>query len=267
MTGKPLTNIVSVGIGGSYLGPEFVYESLRMEPAAKAASEGRCLRFLANVDPVDVARALEGLDPETTLVVIISKTFTTAETMLNARTLRDWLLRHLSPAHDAKDVVRQHVIACTTNVEGATAFGILESNLFGFWDWVGGRYSVCSAVGVVPLALHYGFPIVRRFLDGAHAIDKHFLEAPLEKVGWWEMSVFFVCSGVRAVCSGRAEGGRVVRASPARLHHDPRAPFPSLPSSLLLRCRTCRSCWGSWECGTRRSWASGAARCCRIRRR
>lgn len=115
-TGKPLKDIVSIGIGGSYLGVEFVYEALRADPTAAASAGGRRLRFLANVDPVDVTRALDGLDPETTLVVIISKTFTTAETMLNARTVKSWLLKGLAgKAEDAK-IVSHHVAAVSTAV-------------------------------------------------------------------------------------------------------------------------------------------------------
>lgn len=174
-TGKPLTDVIAVGIGGSYLGPEFVYEALRMDPGAKAAASGRRLRFLANVDPVDVARATEGLDPATTLVVVISKTFTTAETMLNARTMRKWVCDALGA-----DSVGKHFVAVSTNVEGVTKFGIDQENIFGFWDWVGGRFSVCSAVGVVPLALQYGFSVVEEFLKGARDIDDHFRTAPVE---------------------------------------------------------------------------------------
>lgn len=114
-TGKQLKDIVSIGIGGSYLGVEYVYEALRKDAVAGAASAGRKLRFLANVDPVDVARALEGLDPETTLVLIISKTFTTAETMLNARTVRDWLVKGIKGADEAT-VVAQHMAAVSSAV-------------------------------------------------------------------------------------------------------------------------------------------------------
>lgn len=174
-TGKKLVDVVAVGIGGSYLGPEFVYEALRMDATANKAAEGRRLRFLANIDPVDVGRATEGLDPETTLVVVISKTFTTAETMLNARTMRKWIVDKLGA-----DAVEKHFVAVSTNVEGVTDFGIGKENIFGFWDWVGGRFSVCSAVGVVPLALQYGFPVVEEFLKGARNIDTHFLSAPVE---------------------------------------------------------------------------------------
>mmetsp|Transcript_7208 Transcript_7208/g.25754 ORF Transcript_7208/g.25754 Transcript_7208/m.25754 type:complete len:563 (-) Transcript_7208:196-1884(-) len=205
-SGKALTDVVSIGIGGSYLGPEFVFEALRKDPTAAAAAEGRRLRFLANVDPTDVARALEGFDPETTLVVVISKTFTTAETMLNARTLRDWLLKGIGAGDGAADdVIGRHMIAVSANVPGATAFGIAEENVFGFWDWVGGRYSVCSAVGVCPLALQYGFDVVAEFLAGAASVDQHLLTAPLREnlpvlmglLGVWNSS--FLGYGSRAL--------------------------------------------------------------------
>jgi len=176
-TGKPLTDVVCIGIGGSYLGVEFVFEALKTEPAAAEAAKGRRLRFLANVDPIDVSRALEGLKAETTLVIIISKTFTTAETMLNARTIKAWLIKELGT--DA--AIAKHVVACSTALPKTKAFGIDDANVFGFWDWVGGRFSVCSAVGVLPLALQYGFDTVRVFLDGAAAMDKHFTSAPAEK--------------------------------------------------------------------------------------
>lgn len=116
--------------------------------------QGRRLRFLANVDPVDVARALGGLDPETTLIVVASKTFTTAETMLNARTVREWLVNALGD-----EATAQHFVACTTNTALAAEFGIKAEHCFGFWDWVGGRFSVCSAIGALPLALQYSFEV------------------------------------------------------------------------------------------------------------
>jgi len=178
-TGKPLTTILSIGIGGSYLGPEFVYEALRTDPNASKSAAGRTLRFLANVDPVDVARALSGIDVETTLVVIVSKTFTTAETMLNARTIKHWLINGMKGV-DANEVIRKHMVAVSTAIPLAIKFGISEENIFGFWDWVGGRYSVCSAVGVLPLALYFGYSIVAQFLDGAYSMDKHFLETPIK---------------------------------------------------------------------------------------
>lgn len=175
VTAKPLTDVVAIGIGGSYLGPEFVAEALRSDPVAAKAAAGRRLRFLANVDPIDVARALDGLDPETTLAVVISKTFTTAETMLNAASVRAWLVKALGT-----QAVAKHMVAVSTNLPAVAAFGIDPANAFGFWDWVGGRYSVCSAVGLLPLALQYGWKPVERFLSGANDIDEHFRRAPVE---------------------------------------------------------------------------------------
>lgn len=175
-TGKPLTNVVSVGIGGSFLGPLFVHTALQTDPEAAESAKGRQLRFLANVDPVDVARSIKDLDPATTLVVVVSKTFTTAETMLNARTIKEWIVSALGP-----QAVSKHMIAVSTNLKLVKEFGIDPNNAFAFWDWVGGRYSVCSAVGVLPLSLQYGFPIVQKFLEGASSIDNHFHTSSFEK--------------------------------------------------------------------------------------
>ncbi|KAH9314554.1 hypothetical protein KI387_023181, partial [Taxus chinensis] len=175
-TGKPLKDVVSIGIGGSFLGPLFVHTALQTDPEAAKHAKGRQLRFLANVDPVDVARSINGLNPETTLVVVVSKTFTTAETMLNARTLRTWIVSALGT-----DAVSKHMVAVSTNLKLVKEFGIDPQNAFAFWDWVGGRYSVCSAVGVFPLSLQYGFPIVSKFLEGARSIDHHFHAAPFQK--------------------------------------------------------------------------------------
>lgn len=173
-TGEKLTTVLAIGIGGSYLGPRFVSEAIRMHPSAHVSAEGRTLRFLANVDPVDVAIAREGLNPASTLVVVVSKTFTTAETMLNARTMRKWIVDALG-----ESAVAKHMVAVSTNAKGVSGFGIdADKNMFGFWDWVGGRYSVCSAVGVLPLALQYGFEVVEQFLAGAHDMDEHYKSAP-----------------------------------------------------------------------------------------
>ncbi len=174
-TGKPLTDVVAVGIGGSFLGPLFVHTALRTNQEAAHHAVGQ-LRFLANVDPVDVARALNGLNQETTLVVIVSKTFTTAETMLNARTVRSWIVSALG-----KDAVAKHMVAVSTNLKLVKEFGIDPANAFAFWDWIGGRYSVCSAVGMLPLSLHYGFETMQQFLAGAHDMDEHFRTAPFER--------------------------------------------------------------------------------------
>jgi glucose-6-phosphate isomerase len=195
-TGKRLRNIISVGIGGSYLGPEFLHECLKTEPEGINASLGYTLRFLSNVDPVDVERACADLDPEETLVVIVSKTFTTAETMLNARTVRQWLWDFMG---DDKEVVRKHVVAVSSisSKEKVEDFGIDTDNyFFRFWDWVGGRYSVCSAVGGIPISLLYGFDLFEKFLQGARSIDEHFINTPLKNnipvimglMGIWNMS-------------------------------------------------------------------------------
>ncbi|KAM1012537.1 hypothetical protein ACFX2I_042649 [Malus domestica] len=175
-TGKALKDVIAVGIGGSFLGPLFVHTALQTDPEAMGAAKGRQLHFLANVDPIDVARNIAGFNPETTLVVVVSKTFTTAETMLNARTLREWISSSLGPAAVAK-----HMVAVSTNLTLVEKFGIDPKNAFAFWDWVGGRYSVCSAVGVLPLSLQYGFPVVEKFLKGASSIDQHFYSTPFEK--------------------------------------------------------------------------------------
>lgn len=175
-TGKVLTDVIAIGIGGSFLGPLFVHTALQTDAEAIKTAKGRQLRFLANVDPVDVARNITGLNPETTLVVVVSKTFTTAETMLNARTLREWISSALGP-----QAVAKHMVAVSTNLALVEKFGIDPNNAFAFWDWVGGRYSVCSAVGVLPLSLQYGFPVVEKFLKGASSIDQHFYTATFDK--------------------------------------------------------------------------------------
>lgn len=195
-TGKRIRNIVSVGIGGSYLGPEFLHEVLKTEPEGINSALGYSLQFLANVDPVDVERTCADLDPEETLIVIVSKTFTTAETMLNARTMRQWLWDFMG---NDKEVVKKHVVACASvsATDKVAAFGIdTEDYFFNFWDWVGGRYSVCSAAGAVPISLLYGYDLFEKFLLGAKSIDNHFFSAPFNKnipvlmglFGVWNMS-------------------------------------------------------------------------------
>jgi len=182
-TGKPLKNFVCIGIGGSQLGPEFVNEALRADATAAKAAEGRTLRFLANVDPVDFELCTRDLDPEETLLVVISKTFTTAETMLNARTAKKWIVEGLAAkgVTDEAKVAGSHIIAVSTAISKCVDFGINEDNIFGFWSWVGGRFSVCSAVGIVPLSLQYSYDVMSSFLDGAHDIDEHFFTAPLRE--------------------------------------------------------------------------------------
>jgi len=199
VTGKPLRHVVAVGIGGSYLGPDFLQEALKTEkgacPEDECLSEEFTLKFLSNVDPVDVKRTIMELDPEKTLVLVISKTFTTAETMLNARTMRQWLWDHLGKD---PEVVGKHMaaIASISSLEKVVEFGIPENRLFEFWDWVGGRYSVSSAVGAVPMCLKFGHKLFDQFLEGARSMDRHFATAPFDQninvimglLGIWNMS-------------------------------------------------------------------------------
>ena len=207
ITGETLTTTLCIGIGGSYLGPEFVAEALRTDKVGRVTAKGRTLRFLANVDPVDFIRATDGLDPARTLVVIISKTFTTAETMMNAKRARDWLLSGLS-SHPAEQVLKHHLCAVSTNLQKTAEFGVDNERVFGFWDWVGGRFSVSSAVGLVPLYLQYG-DVVDLFLAGARSIDEHFLATANETDYRRNLPVLMGLLGVwNATCLGF--GGRAV---------------------------------------------------------
>lgn len=170
---------MTIGIGGSYLGVDFVYEALKSHPKCKG---DRVLKLIANVDPLDAAQKFASLDHEQVLFIVLSKTFTTAETMLNARTAKNWLLEKYaatSPALDAKAIVAAQICAVSTALDKTAAFGIESQNVFGFWNWVGGRFSVCSAIGALPLSLVFGFDIFQQFLDGARAMDRHFASAPL----------------------------------------------------------------------------------------
>jgi len=178
-SGHVLKNTLVIGIGGSYLGPEFVFEALKTDKQSSKGAQGRRLKFLANVDPIDFARAFsEDFNIEDTLVVINSKTFTTAETMLNAKTVRNHIIQHYSAIYpgekDTSKFVEAHLCAVSTNLSETKKFGVKDESVFGFWDWVGGRFSVCSAVGVLPLSLHYGYENVKSFLAGVKNIDDHF---------------------------------------------------------------------------------------------
>lgn len=183
-TGKELKNIVCIGIGGSHSGPEAVGVALRGDGAASKAVEGRgsTLRFVANVDPVDFDLNCRDLNPEETLIIVTSKSFTTAETMQNARTARRWLVRILSkvsPGLSEEDIIAHHFCAVTYSPKDAEAFGIRSNYTFPIWDWSGGRFSVWSAAGMLPLSIHYSYAVVKRLLDGAHDIDEHFFNCPL----------------------------------------------------------------------------------------
>jgi len=182
VTGKKVATVVNIGIGGSDLGPVMVYEALK--PYADAGIEAR---FISNIDPTDLAQKTEGLDPETTLFIVASKTFTTLETLTNARLARDWLWEGLQASgaiggdeQSKKDAVAHHFIAVSTALDKVAEFGIDTDNAFGFWDWVGGRYSVDSAIGT-SLAIVLGPQNFADFLAGFHAVDEHVASTPLER--------------------------------------------------------------------------------------
>ncbi|WZH36679.1 MAG: glucose-6-phosphate isomerase [Microbacterium enclense] len=181
VTGKKVTTVVNIGIGGSDLGPVMVYEALL--PYADA---GIRARFVSNIDPTDIAQKTADLDPETTLFIVASKTFTTLETLTNARLARDWLWEKLTAAGaiddtDAArtDAVAHHFVAVSTALDKVEAFGIDPTNAFGFWDWVGGRYSVDSAIGL-SLAIALGPEVFRELLAGFHTVDEHVASTPVE---------------------------------------------------------------------------------------
>ncbi len=192
-TGKPITDIVNIGIGGSDLGPKMVVLALRHYAHPRLR-----MHFVSNVDGHDMDAALMQVDPETTLFIVASKTFTTAETMMNAQTARAWFLQNAP-----EEALARHFVAVSTNTEAIKTFGIDPANMFPFWDWVGGRYSVWSAIGL-PVALSVGFGYFTDFLAGAHELDEHFRTAPVEEnlpmilalVGFWNRQFL----GASSVC-------------------------------------------------------------------
>jgi glucose-6-phosphate isomerase len=171
-TGKPIRNVINIGIGGSDLGPVMAYEALK-HYSERALS----FRFVSNIDGTDFAEAVQDLDPSETLFIISSKTFTTLETMTNAHTARDWSLKGLGGDISA---VAKHFVAVSTNAAKVSEFGIDTANMFGFWDWVGGRYSMDSAIGLSTM-LATGPENFRALLDGFHEMDEHFRTAPFER--------------------------------------------------------------------------------------
>ncbi|WP_439655425.1 glucose-6-phosphate isomerase [Tsukamurella strandjordii] len=188
-TGEAITDVVNIGIGGSDLGPAMVYRALR----AYAQPGLRC-HFVSNVDPADIVATLAGLDPATTLFVVASKTFSTLETLTNAHAAKTWLLDGLGLGDEA---VAKHFVAVSTNAERVAAFGIDTANMFGFWDWVGGRYSVDSAIGLSVMCA-IGRERFAEFLAGFRAVDEHFATAPIEQnapillglIGLWYSDFF-----------------------------------------------------------------------------
>ena len=187
-TGKSMTDVVNIGIGGSDLGPLMVCEALK-----HYAQPGLRVHFVSNVDATHLAETLKSLDPATTLFIVASKTFTTQETLTNAWSARDWLLAKLGD----EAAVGRHFVALSTNGEAVGAFGIDPANMFEFWDWVGGRYSLWSAIGL-SIALAVGMDRFEELLDGAHAVDEHFRMAPMEEnipvimalLGVWYVNFF-----------------------------------------------------------------------------
>ena len=181
ITGKPVKTVVNVGIGGSDLGPVMAYEALK-----PYVQEGLECRFISNIDPPDAGETTKDLDPETTLVIVASKTFTTLETITNAKVVRAWLLDGLrergivTDEASEKEAIAKHFVAVSTALDKVAEFGIDPANAFGFWSWVGGRYSVDSAVGT-SLAVAIGPEGFADFLAGFHAMDRHFAEAAPEK--------------------------------------------------------------------------------------
>jgi glucose-6-phosphate isomerase len=171
-TGKRIRNVVNIGIGGSDLGPVMAYEALR-----RYSDRGLTFRFVSNVDGIDFVEATHDLDPAETLFIVSSKTFTTLETMTNAQSARDWSLKGLGGNPKA---VAKHFVAVSTNAEKVSAFGIDTANMFGFWDWVGGRYSMDAAIGLSTM-LAVGPDNFRAMLKGFHEMDEHFRTAPFEK--------------------------------------------------------------------------------------
>jgi len=168
---KRLTDIVNIGIGGSDLGPLMVCEALK-----PYQSDDLNMHFVSNVDGTHINQVLTQINPETTLFIIVSKTFTTQETLTNAHTARDWFMQHV----EEKSAIANHFVAVSTNAEKVLDFGIDTNNMFRLWDWVGGRYSLCSAVGL-SISIAIGMENFEALLDGAHAMDQHFLDSPLEQ--------------------------------------------------------------------------------------
>jgi len=171
MNGRPFTDVVSIGIGGSFLGPKMVSEALR----PYWHDQLQC-HFVANIDGSDIGDTLRHLDPETTLFLVQSKSFRTQETLANARAAREWFVEN----GGSQQQVSRHFVAVTAQQDEAERFGIARDNVFPMWDWVGGRYSLWSAIGL-PIALAVGMDNFRSLLSGAHAMDEHFRTAPLER--------------------------------------------------------------------------------------
>jgi len=183
-SGKKITDVIHIGIGGSNLGPFMVDEALA--PYRDQQDEDIKCHYIANIDGHHIAQTLEAIDPAETLILVASKSFSTLETLVNAETTKKWLLTYMNEA-----ALEKHMIAITSNHEAAREFGVAEDKILPMWDWVGGRYSLWSAVGL-PIAIRYGFDIFRQLLDGAGAMDKHFTESKMDE----NMPVILACLGI-----------------------------------------------------------------------
>ena len=177
---KHFKNVLCIGTGGFAVGPSCVAEALKADPICEHEAAGRQLRFLTNVDPTDFYLQTCDWDPAETLVIITSKTFADVHTTLNARTARQWLVEHLAKEGTSEtEIVARHMVAVSASRTRCIQFGIQKTNVFRIWDWVDGRYSVCSAVGLLPLALQFSYYVCSGLLEGAHDMDEHFFHAPL----------------------------------------------------------------------------------------
>jgi glucose-6-phosphate isomerase len=213
-TGKRIRNVVNIGIGGSYLGPEMAYQALR-----RYSDRGLNLRFVSNVDGAAFSEATDDLDAAETLFVVSSKTYTTLETMTNAATARAWLVGKLG----SEAAVARHFAAVSTNTQAVEKFGIDPANMFGFWDWVGGRYSMDSAIGLSTM-IAIGADNFRAMLDGFHAMDEHFRTAPLPK----NLPVLL---GLLTVWYNNFFGADAIGVMP---YAQPLAPFPAYLQQLQM---------------------------------
>ena len=218
-TGKRIRNVINIGIGGSDLGPVMAYEALK-----HYSDRAMTFRFVSNVDGTDFVEAVRGFDPAETLFIISSKTFTTLETMTNARTAREWLLEGMKGEQGA---IARHFVAVSTNAKEVAKFGIDTANMFGFWDWVGGRYSMDSAIGLSTM-LAIGPENFRAMLGGFHEMDEHFRTAPFERnlpvlmglIGVWYNGFFWRPDRRRAAL--RAVSETISRISSAAHHGEQR---------------------------------------------
>lgn len=178
-TNKKINTVLCIGIGGSLYGAKTVYEALKVTKAGFESSQGYSMRFLADIDPLDIQEALEGINYETTMAIVLSKSFTTLETMSNAQAVRSRFLAHYKTSHpdvQEADVIASHfsAVGLVTSVTKMENFGILPQNRVFIWDWVGGRYSVSSAIGTLALSMVFGYEVILQFLDGMKNMDQHF---------------------------------------------------------------------------------------------